>query len=77
MEFLEEYRCPINYHSGKANVVEDALNQKVKMARLMMQEVESVQEKQIQRSKVQEGRICISNLRLQEIIKAQQDNAKF
>jgi hypothetical protein len=30
MEFLEKYRCPINYHSGKANVVANTLSLKVR-----------------------------------------------
>jgi hypothetical protein len=34
MEFLEEYRCPINYHSGNANVVADTLSPKVRIMRL-------------------------------------------
>jgi hypothetical protein len=34
MEFLEEYRCRINYHPSKANVVADALGWKVRSARL-------------------------------------------
>jgi hypothetical protein len=39
MEFLEEYRCPINYHPSKANVVADALSCKVRMAWLRVQEI--------------------------------------
>jgi hypothetical protein len=36
MEFLEEFRCPINYNIGKANVVADALGQKVRIPALQM-----------------------------------------
>jgi hypothetical protein len=35
MEFLEKYRCPINYHPRKANVVADAISHE-KMTRLRM-----------------------------------------
>jgi hypothetical protein len=41
---LEEYRCPINYHLGKVNVVADALSRKVKMVKLKVQEIQPVQE---------------------------------
>jgi hypothetical protein len=36
MEFLEEFRCPINYHPGKANVVADAFSQKMKITALQL-----------------------------------------
>ena len=38
MKFLEDYKCTINYHLGKANIVVDVLSQKAKLARLMMKE---------------------------------------
>jgi hypothetical protein len=39
MEFLEEFRCSINYHPGKANVVVDALSGKVRNSALQMVQV--------------------------------------
>jgi hypothetical protein len=44
MEFLEECHYPINFHPEKANIMADALSRKVRMARLGVQEVQSVQE---------------------------------
>ena len=38
VEFLEDYDYTINYHSGKANVVEYALSQKAQLAGLMVGE---------------------------------------
>ena len=38
MKFLENYDYTINYHPGKANVVTDALNRNVQIARLMIKE---------------------------------------
>jgi hypothetical protein len=52
IEFLEEYRCPINYHTGKANVVADALSRKVRVSRVRMQEIQPVQEMLEQGAKV-------------------------
>jgi hypothetical protein len=80
MEFLEEYRCPINYHPRKANVVADAFSRKVKMARLRVQEIQLVQEMLEQKTEVQEGKICVNNLRLtpdlrQEIGAAQKEDS--
>jgi hypothetical protein len=60
MEFLKEYRCPINYHRGKANVVADPLSRKVRMVRLKAQ----VQEMLEQGREVQGEKICVNNLRL-------------
>jgi hypothetical protein len=64
MEFLEEYHCPINYHPSKTNIVAGALSRKVRMARLRIQEAQPVQELLERVSEVQEGKICVSNLRL-------------
>jgi hypothetical protein len=36
IEFLEDFRCPINYQPRKANVVADALSQKVRFSALQM-----------------------------------------
>jgi hypothetical protein len=64
MEFLEEYRYPINYHLGKASTVVNALSRNVRMARLRVQKVQPVQEMLEQEAKMQEGMIHISNLKL-------------
>ena len=39
VEFLQDYDCMVNYHPGKANVAADALSRKVKLARLMVREM--------------------------------------
>jgi hypothetical protein len=44
MEFLEEYRRLIKYHTGNANVVANALSRKMQMARLRTKKVQAVQE---------------------------------
>jgi hypothetical protein len=66
----------IDYHSRKVNVVAYALCQKVKMARLTVQEVQIVQEVLTQEAEIQKGKIYISNLKLvlylkQKIFEAQ------
>ena len=38
MKFLKNYDCTINYHPEKANIVADALNRKVQVAGLMINE---------------------------------------
>jgi hypothetical protein len=82
MEFLEEYRYPTNYHSGKANVVADALSHKVRIARLRIQEVQPVKDMQEQEVEVQGEKIRVSNLKAtpdqrQEIIAAQAKDNGF
>jgi hypothetical protein len=62
MEFLKEYRCPINYHSGKANVVADALSRKVRMVRLRIQEVKPVEEVLTLDANVEKEKISLRNL---------------
>jgi hypothetical protein len=44
MEFLEEYRCPINYYRGKDNVLADELSHKVRMARLRTQKIQPMED---------------------------------
>ena len=36
---LQDYDCTVNYSPGKANVVADALSEKVKLAGLMIKEM--------------------------------------
>jgi hypothetical protein len=62
MEFLEEYKCPINYHPGKVNVVVDALSRKVRMARLRVQEVKPVEEVLSLEAEVEKQKISLRNL---------------
>ena len=44
VEFLQDYDCTVNYHSGKANIVADALSRKVKIARLMVKEMDLLED---------------------------------
>jgi hypothetical protein len=59
MEFLEEFRCSINYHPGKANVVVDAISQKVRNSALQMVQAPELEDFAI------EGKIKMSNIRVQ------------
>jgi hypothetical protein len=64
MEFLEEYRCPINYYPGKANVVADAISCKVRMVHLRAQEIPPIQEVLVQGAEMREEGINVSNLNI-------------
>jgi hypothetical protein len=82
MEFLEEYKCLINYHPGKANVVADALSRKVRMARLGVQEVKLVEEVLSMEADVDEGKISLRNLSIvtnlrKEIVDLQLSSKEF
>ena len=39
MEFLQDYDFTVNYHPEKANRVADALSRKVKLAQMMVREL--------------------------------------
>jgi hypothetical protein len=82
MEFLEEYKCAINYHPGKPNVVADALSQKVRMARLRVQEVKPVEEVLSLDAEMVKENIFLRNLSVipdlrKEIMKLQLSNQEF
>ena len=40
VEFKQDYNCMISYHSGKVNAVANALSRKVKLACLMIKEMD-------------------------------------
>ena len=40
VKFLQDYDYTVNYYPGKANVVADALNRTIKIARLMVKELD-------------------------------------
>jgi uncharacterized protein YnzC (UPF0291/DUF896 family) len=56
IEYLEEFRCPINYHLGKTNVVADALHLKVRNSALQMVQAPELE------SFAMEGRIKLVNI---------------
>jgi hypothetical protein len=76
MEFLEDFHCQIKYHPGKANVVADALSQKVRNSALQMVQTPELE------SFVIEGKIEMASLRvkpewLQQFKEAQESDKKL
>ncbi|XP_071917014.1 uncharacterized protein [Coffea arabica] len=64
VEFLEDYDCSINYHSGKANVVADALSRKAQIAGLMVKEWDMLEEVTSWNPRLEELKILFGNLSL-------------
>jgi hypothetical protein len=59
IEFLEEFRCPINYHPGKANVVAGTLSRKVRNSALRLVQTPELEDYVIER------KIKMTNIRIQ------------
>ena len=81
MEFLEHYDCMINYHLGKANVVADALNRKVYVARLIIKELHLLEEVSIWNPRLEPrkmilGNIVVKSTLLDRIKKAQEKDSE-
>ena len=79
MEFLQDYDCTVNYHPGKANMVADSLSRKVKIARLMVTELDylhSVEEwkPEVIHDKIKFGNISAYPILLSGVKEAQEQD---
>ena len=61
---MEEYRCTINYHPGKANVVADALSRKVRVASIRVKETRKLQKELLNDLAIESLRLKVCNLSL-------------
>jgi hypothetical protein len=82
MEFLEEYKCLRNYHISKANVVANTLSRKVRMAKLRMWEVKSIEEDLSLDAEMEKEKIFLRNLSIvldlrKEIVELQMNSQEF
>ena len=80
MKFLEDYDCTINYHSGKANVMANALSRKAQVAGLMIKKwdlLESVCEWNpcLGSHKVIFGNVKVTSTLLERIKEAQKEDS--
>ena len=81
MEFLEDYDCTIKYHSGKANVVADALSRKAQVSSLQVKEWELLEKvgewnPQLKSSAVLFSNIMITSTLIPRIKEAQKDDSQ-
>jgi hypothetical protein len=76
MEFLEEFRCPINYHPGKANVVADALSRKVRNSVLQMVQAPELESFAV-KGKIEMASIQVQSAWLQQLKETQESDEEL
>ena len=76
VEFLQDYDCTVNYHSGKANVVADALSRTVKIARLMVKELDLLHSVKEWRLEMKQGKIRFGNVSAYQVLLSKMKEAQ-
>ena len=61
VEFMQDYDCTISYHPGKVNTVADALSRKVKLACLMIKEMDLLHSVCEWKPEVVQGKVMLGN----------------